>query len=181
MVRMDELPLSPEPLYDAVGRVAVAWAAMELELARLLPALLHTPRADLLSTGQDFAVLERQLPAFEKLAPQAEQYDAPRERLTAAQRARITEVLQEARALSKRRRRIIHGVWVPTDNPNAWISLKPERYKIFVEPEEVTLEDMHQVARDIDALSVRIGQLGANVDYQLYGVAEAPPLDGPTP
>jgi hypothetical protein len=177
MVQMEPSSPPPEPLFDAIGRVASAWAAMELELGRLLPALLHTPRADLLSTGQDYAVLHRQVEAFYKLPPQAEQYDAPRERLTDAQRARIGEVLTQSETLSKQRRRIVHGVWVPTDNLRSWISAKPERYRLFVRPEQITIDDMHQVARDIDGLSKRIQRLGANLDHRLYGLTEPPPLD----
>jgi hypothetical protein len=177
MLQMEPPLPPPEPLFDAIGRIAAAWAAMELELGRLLPALLHTPRADLLSTGQDFAVLHRQIDAFHRLPPQVEQYDAPRERLSAAQRSRIGEVLVESMALSKLRRRIVHGVWLPTDNPRSWISAKPERYKLFVRPEMITIEEMHHAARNIDALSKRIERLGANVDHRLYGLPEPPPLD----
>jgi hypothetical protein len=37
MPLMEPLP-PPEPLFDAIGRVAVSWSAMELELGQLLPA-----------------------------------------------------------------------------------------------------------------------------------------------
>jgi hypothetical protein len=170
---------SPEPLFDAIGRVAVSWSAMELELGRLLPALLHTPRADLLTTGQSFGVLERQLKAFVDLPPALEQYDVPRERLTDAQRARLREVWIQSNALSKERQRIIHGVWVPTTDPTTWAGAKPRQYALFVRPEVITLAEIHKVALDIDALSHRTQRLAGNLDHRLNGLTEAPPLDDP--
>ena len=47
----------PDPLFDAIGRVAVAWSLLESELGQLLTALLHTPMAGVLSVGQSYEVI----------------------------------------------------------------------------------------------------------------------------
>jgi hypothetical protein len=167
----------PEPLFDAIGRVAFAWSGMESEFGQLLAALLHTPMAALMSVGQNFAVMHSQIEAIHKLPPQAEQYDTPRQRLTDEQRAHIGEVMTQSKTLSDKRSRIVHGLWVATDDGSAWINAKPQRYRLFVRPERLTIEEMHQAARDLEAPTARIKQLGANVDHRLYGLPEAPELD----
>ena len=170
----------PEPLFDAIGRVAYAWSSMETELAQLLAALLHTPMAALMSVGQTFGVMHNQIKAISELPPQAEQYDAPRQRLTADQRARIRDVLTASYALSEERSHIVHGVWIATDEPSAWIIARPRRYQLMVRAERLkpfTIEEMHRVVRDIEALNARILNLGANIDHRLYLLPEAPGLE----
>jgi len=170
----------PEPLFDAIGRVAYAWSSMEAEFAQLLAALLHTPMAALMSVGQSFGVMHNQVEAISDLPPQVEQYDTPRQRLTGDQRARIKEVLTASKVLSEERSQIVHCVWIATDEPSAWIIARPRRYQLMIHSERLkrlSIEKMHRVARDIEALEARIRNLGANVDHRLYMLAEAPELD----
>ncbi len=42
---------------------------------------------------------------------------------------------------------------------------------------EPLFEEMHEVARDVEALGTRTHRLGANVDHRLYGLGQAPGLD----
>ena len=52
---------------------------------------------------------------------------------------------------------------------------------MLVRPANVTIEEMHQLGRDILALGVRIDRLATNLDPRRRGMTEPPPLDPPTP
>jgi hypothetical protein len=166
----------PDPLFDAIGRVASAWADLEGALGQVLVALLHTPLAGVLTVGQNYSVVYGHVYALLKLPPALEQHDQPRERLSDDLKERLRAELAEADRLSKRRNRIVHGRWFPYSSGNGqdWYSLQPRRHELLTQPELISVTEMHSVARDINATARRIEQIGANIDHRLYGLA-APP------
>jgi hypothetical protein len=166
----------PEPFFDAVGRVAFAWNELEIDLIQLLVALLHAPSATVLLVGQSFGVVSSHIKAILDLPPVLQPCDARHGHLTPAQRQRIKEVLRQSNELAERRHRIVHGRWIPID-PGHWLSVRQRRHKIVTPAQSLTTDEIYGVARDIEALSLRIQLLGGNIDHDLFGLAEAPALE----
>ena len=114
---------------------------------------------------QGFVYLPDQVEAITSCRRRRSSTTLPGSASPGEQRERIKEVLSDGKALSNKRSRIVHGLWVTTDGGSAWIT-KPQRYRLFVRPERLTIEEMHQVSRDIEPLTARIKRLGANIDHR---------------
>jgi hypothetical protein len=170
---MRELP-EPDPFFDAVGRVAFAWAQLESELSQLLVALLHTPMAGLLAVGQSFTVVCSHIQAVADLPVPLEQHDVPRQRLTDDFRGRIRDVLSRSRTLSHSRQALVHGLWLHDPSTGTWASIRPRQHELLMKIRPFTVEEMHRVAGEIQALTADVERLGSNVDPRLYGLREAP-------
>jgi hypothetical protein len=109
---MDPPIPQPDPLFDAIGRVAAAWAELEFDLAELLTAVVHAPVAKLFFIGQSYQVLSGHLRGVVKLIDAAsalQQYDQPRERLSDEMRDHIKNALKEIDRLADDRHQIVHG------------------------------------------------------------------------
>jgi hypothetical protein len=174
MVTVESSVPEPEPLFDAIGRVAFAWADLEAALGQLLVALLHTPIAGVLSVGQSYEVIRSHVTGIINLDPALEQYDPPRERLDDALRKQIRETLAEATTLAERRHQIVHGLWLPAPTSPGWVTLRPRRHKPLMPQVHFTIEDMHNAARDIGAVSRRFRFLGSTIDPRIYGLLRPP-------
>ena len=170
-VRMPQPLPTPEPLYDAVGRVAVEWAEHEVELGALLVALLHTPTAELLAAGQPYSVVHSHIKA---IITQWEVIEPP---ITDMQLSWLESVLADSSRLSDRRNRIVHGSWLRTATELEWVSLRPRRHHPLLSREILTVKQIHLVAQEIATLSAQIRRLGAHIDFELYGHLFRPRLD----
>jgi hypothetical protein len=171
---MRELP-DPDPFFDAVGRVAFAWAQLENELSQLLVALLHAPTADILTVGQPFRVVCDHIEAVAGTSvPPRRRTGVPRQRLSDDFRRRTRDVLSRSRALSKKRQDLVHGLWLYDPSTGTGASMLPRRHELLMDIRPFTVEEMHRIAAKIQALTADVERLGSNVDPRLYGLREAP-------
>lgn len=135
-------------------------------------AITHTPIAGILTAGLSYDTLRRHPDGIVNLRPALEQYDSPRQRMAPDVRPRIKQEFQELKRLQEMRNRIVHGFWARDPGPYEWVNLRPARDKMLVPPYRFTTDQMHQVARDIEAVSARLEVLGIEIDPRLYGRPE---------
>lgn len=154
-----------DPLYDAIGRVATAWAHLELSFSALLVSMLHAQVAEVIAVGQSYKVLHDYLQAV------------LRERAVAGQRLPdewhrdITDMLREADELAKARNHIVHGVWGLLDG-DAFPSYRPRRNRARreLEQRDFTLSEVHDIVYAIINLADRADVLSILVDPAVAGV-----------
>jgi hypothetical protein len=169
----------PEPLFDAIGRVASAWAYLEAELGHLLVALLHVPMAAVLSIGQPFSVVHGQIKAILDLDWMPGRYLDPGGPLTEAQRQQVGEILKETRILADERNQVVHGRWLRMPNRlDEWINIRQRRNTMITPIGTWSIEEMHALARSIELLTGRVEEVGVDIDHRVYG---PPDLDDPSP
>lgn len=170
-------PPIPEPdrFFDAVGRVVFAAAALEAEMAQLIVAIVHAPIAGILVNGEGYSTLRRHLQAVVDLPPAMEQYDVTRTRLAPDIRPRIRAELKALDQLNDLRNHVAHAVWMIDPGPFDMASGRPRRGRLLMPVRRFRIEELHRIARDIEAAKGRIERIGQDVDHRLYGLPEPPP------
>lgn len=160
---LDPPPPLPAPFYDAVGRVAVSSAILDLELAGLLDQILDSRVSGHITRGQSTDQLIRQL---EVLVP----------RVIVHGRSEIDELVGRMTALKDARNHVIHAHWTspvtdieadvdapPPELPDIpMVAFKPRRMKEDLS-RDFTIDQLIDLARDLEYAANRAWALALNI------------------
>lgn len=166
---------NPDPLFDAIGRVAYAWSNLESELGRVLAAVLQAPLAKALISGQAYAIVHGHLEALMQYGVGKYRHETPIP-MDDDHRERLKAELAVVKALSVRRNQIVHGLWLPQPghNDEHRYNLRPQRHRQMMPLEPISIEEMLAVAKEIEAAAKRLGLIGASIDHEAYGLINPP-------
>jgi DNA-binding PucR family transcriptional regulator len=147
----------PQPLYDAIGRVAAEGARLEGHLAQLLLALLQSPLARYLVAGQSADQLVQQIRAL-----LGTYRDEPA--------SDIGDYLERVKQAMEDRNHIIHSNWLELDLDHVYpdwkdypegtpipdlplIASRPRRLKLDEQTRTFTVDQLIEIARELERLS----------------------------
>lgn len=147
-----------DPLYDAVGRVVVEGARLEMQVSDLVAALMHAPLAVFAVRGQSPEMLQRLADAL-----------LDNEHLDEPLRSQCRAALSEVKRVQDRRNFVVHGAWVPVADASTWHAFRPRRFKIDSVVERFSVADLRALAHEMATLSTRCFMLAWNVQAPLSG------------
>lgn len=141
--------------YCAIGRITVGSAQLDQILSGIVSRLLDSKRAEIVIAGQPFSYLDQAARALGAL-------------LEPGLTSTLNELLVEARELHQERDLVVHGVWLPHKEDilryiddvdfeaTRHIAARPRRWKDQLHGRIVTLDEIRQLASDIEGLSAKL-------------------------
>lgn len=140
------------PSLEAVGRVVVNAAGVELTLAGILGDLVRSDRAELLISGQPFSWLEQAIRAVIKHHWESGAGD------------QLIELLGRAKELQQQRDLVVHGFWLPADfdsyldgeDPSEYFTVRSRRFRDGHSGKVITDGKLVELARALGDLDVTL-------------------------
>ncbi|WP_381562918.1 hypothetical protein [Streptomyces eurythermus] len=163
---MDAAPRERNPFLEAVGRVTVAGAELDLSLRQLLGSIAHEPTllmyANAASTSQLIELCELALRVGHLAA----------EDVTA-----ISACLKSANDFRKQRNTIVHGLFGPDESGTGLEAVMPRRKSWGYQASAVSIEQMEKLADEVVVLQARMFRAGWNASAARFpGMSKLPPL-----
>ncbi|MGV9707481.1 hypothetical protein [Streptomyces sp. NPDC003483] len=144
-------PRERDPFLEAVGRVALAGAELDLSLKTLLGAIAPEPTLLMYANSQN----TKQLIDFCKLALRVEH-------LAEEDIAEISVCLDRAESCRNRRNTIIHAIYSPTETADGIEALNPMSKKLGYRVSPISVDRMETLADEITVLRYDLARAGWN-------------------
>lgn len=154
-----------DPFLEAVGRVALAGAELDISLKDLLAAIAHEPTLIKYANSQNTSKLIE----FCKLALAVEH-------LAPEDVTEITACLARAEKCRDRRNTIVHAIYMPSESGDGVEALNPRSRKLGYRVSAISVEEMEALADEITVLRDDMFTAGWNSNAgKMPGMEPIPP------